>query len=78
MQSYVFNVELVHETDGRWSAGIAALPGCATWGNSREEALRNIQDAAEAYIRAATKVGRKVPTGAAVRVSDEPVVAVTI
>ncbi len=78
MRSYVFNVELVHETDGRWSAGIAALSGCATWGNTREEALRNIQDAAEAYIRAATKVGRKVPTGAAVRVSDEPVVAVTV
>lgn len=78
MRSYVFSVDLVHETDGRWSAGIATLPGCVTWGHSRKEALRNIQDAAEAYIRAATKVGRKVPTGAAVRVSDQPVVAVTI
>lgn len=78
MRSYVFNVELVHEEDGRWSAGIEALPGCATWGDTKEEALRNIQDAAEAYLRAVRKRGQKVPTDAATQISDEPVVAVTV
>ena len=78
MRSHVFTVELVHEEDGRWSAGFEALPGCATWGDTKEAALRNIQDAAEAYLRAVRKRGQKVPTVAATQISDEPVVAVTV
>ena len=51
MNTYVFRAELVEEDDGRWSAGVPALAGCATGGGSREEALWNLRDAVEAYVR---------------------------
>jgi len=51
VKSYVFQVELVREDNGRWSAGVPSLPGCATWGNTKEEALQNLHDGVELYIR---------------------------
>ena len=77
MQTYLFHVELVKEEDGRWSAGVPALAGCATWGNSKEEALRNIRDAVEAYLRDMQKAGEMLPKDAA-QVVSEPLVAVNL
>jgi predicted RNase H-like HicB family nuclease len=68
----------VREDDGRWSAGVPSLPGCATWGHSREEALRNLQDAVEAYNRAVERVGGTLPKEATRQVTEEPVIAVTV
>jgi antitoxin HicB len=76
--SYVFRVELVEEDDGRWSAGVPVLPGCATWGYTREEALHNIHDAVEAYIRDLQNAGEDIPQNATTQVIEEPVVAVTV
>jgi predicted RNase H-like HicB family nuclease len=76
--SYLFHAEIVREDDGRWSAGVPSLPGCATWGHSREEALRNLQDAVEAYIRAVERVGGTLPKEATRQVTEEPVIAVTV
>jgi predicted RNase H-like HicB family nuclease len=76
--SYVFRVELVEEEDGRWSAGVSVLPGCATWGSTKAEALRNLRDAVEAYIRDMQKAGEDIPTEATTQVIHEPVVAVTL
>ena len=42
--------QLEQDEDGRWSAWIDALPGCAAWGYSQVEALAALQDATEAYI----------------------------
>ena len=78
VKTYVFKVELVEEDDGRWSAGVPALPGCATWGYTKEEALENIRDGVEAYLRAMQKAGEKVPHGATIEVINEPAVAVTV
>jgi predicted RNase H-like HicB family nuclease len=78
VKSYVFPVELVEEDDGRWSAGVPVLPGCATWGYTREEALHNIHDAVEAYIRDLQNAGEDIPKNATTQVIEEPVVAVTI
>ena len=78
MKSYLFRVELVEEDDGRWSAGVPSLPGCTTWGYTREEALRNIRDAAEAYLRDMQKAGDEIPQDATIQVMNEPVVSVTV
>ena len=78
VKSYVFRAELVEEEDGRWSAGVPALPGCATWGETKEEALRNLRDAVEAYLRDVERAGAELPSDAPRDVSDEPLVAVTI
>jgi predicted RNase H-like HicB family nuclease len=76
--SYVFSAELAEEDDGRWSAWIEALPGCATWGYSKAEALQNLHDAVEAYLRAVEKVGGKLPKEATARMTKEPFIAVTV
>ena len=61
-----------------WSAWVEALPGCATWGFTQEEALHNIHDAVEAYIHVMHNAGERVPTDATTQVLNDPVVAVTV
>jgi len=78
VKSYVFQVELVREDDGRWSAGVPSLPGCATWGNTKEEALQNLHDGVELYIRDIQETGGEIPKNAAVQITEAPVVAITI
>ena len=75
MRTHVFKVELAQEDDGRWSAWIEALPGCAAWGYSREEALNAVQDAADAYVEDMLDAGEQLPDGIAT--IDAPVVTVT-
>ena len=58
IKSYVFQVALAHEDDGRWSTWIDVLPGCGAWGYTKEETLQAIQDAAEAYIEGMARGGR--------------------
>jgi antitoxin HicB len=77
-KSYVFLAELLQEEDGRWSAGVPSLPGCATWGSSKEEALRNLRDAVAAYVRDVQNAGGEIPKEASAEVRDEPLVAVTV
>jgi predicted RNase H-like HicB family nuclease len=60
MKTYMFEVELRREEDGRWSAWIEALPGCAAWGYNREEALGAIKDAAEAYVEDMLDAGEEL------------------
>jgi len=38
-----FRVEVALDADGWWHAWIAALPGCAAWGDSREEAVERVR-----------------------------------
>ena len=47
---YAYKAQLERDEDGRWSAWIDELPGCAVWGYTQDEALAALQDAAEAYI----------------------------
>lgn len=36
--------------EGGFTAFVPALPGCVSEGNTREEALKNIQEAVELYL----------------------------
>ena len=45
-----YTVILQRESDGRYVATVPALPGCVSQGDTREEALKNIREAAELYI----------------------------
>jgi predicted RNase H-like HicB family nuclease len=60
MKTYIFEVALHREEDGRWSAWIEVLSGCAAWGNNREEALGAIKDAAEAYVEDMLDAGEEL------------------
>ena len=77
MKSYVFRAGMQQEEDGRWSAWISALPGCAAWGYIKEEALQALRDAAEIYIEDMVEEGEELPTEG-VQVVESPVVAVTL
>lgn len=61
MKTYVFQVELVEEDDGRWSALIPSLPDCSAWGYTSEDALNAVQDTARAYIEVLIEDGDPVP-----------------
>jgi predicted RNase H-like HicB family nuclease len=79
VKTYVFRVALQEEGDGRWSVWVRGMPGLTSWGHTKEEALRNIQDAAEAYVEDMIEAGESVPVEAGkVEVIDEPAVAITV
>jgi predicted RNase H-like HicB family nuclease len=61
MKSYVFKVELEQDDDGRWSAVIPALPGCASAGQTAQEALENVEEAAQAYVEVLIEDGKPIP-----------------
>ena len=77
MKTYVFNVEIEQDEDGRWGAGIPALPGRATWGYTAEEALEALQEAAQAYLKVMIEAGDFNPNGA-LHVGSAPAVTVTL
>ncbi|MCY4654519.1 MAG: type II toxin-antitoxin system HicB family antitoxin [Dehalococcoidia bacterium] len=52
-----YRAELEQDEDGRWSAWIEALPGCAAWGYTQEEALTALKDAAIAYVEDMVEAG---------------------
>ena len=78
MKTYIFRVELEREEDGRWSAIVPALPGCGTWGRTKEEAFKSIREAAQAYVETLIESGRSVPSEPSVEVIEAPAVAVTV
>jgi antitoxin HicB len=78
VKTYLFQVELEQEDDGRWSAWIETLPGCASWGYSKEEALEAVKETAQAYLEVLVEKGQRIPAGHAVETIDAPVVAVTL
>jgi len=77
VRSYVFRVVLEPDQDV-WRAFIPELEakGAATWGNTKEEALRNIHEVAQMVIEALLEDGEPLPP--CVTEIDQPVVAVTV
>lgn len=77
MKSYVYRVVL-EEHEGRWHAAVPQLErkGAATWGHTRDEALRNIQEVLQMIVEELTEDREPIPPGLAI--TDEPAVAVTV
>ena len=49
------------ETDGRFSVSVPDLPGCFSWGVTRDEAKARIAEAIEGWIETARDTGMEVP-----------------
>ena len=56
-----YTVVLERESDGGFVVSVPVLPGCISQGNSREEALANIREAAELYVEDCRLSGDPVP-----------------
>ncbi len=63
--SIKYTVILQAESDpefaGYFNVIVPALPGCLTYGASREEALVNAREAIEAYLEDLEKHGEEIP-----------------
>ena len=60
---YAVVIEPLSEEDGGgFLATVPDLPGCASDGDTREDAARNIEDAIASWIEEATALGRDIPT----------------
>ncbi|MEN9563434.1 MAG: hypothetical protein RIR73_1678 [Chloroflexota bacterium] len=70
-RTYAFPIDLTHEEDGSWSVVFSDLPGCVTWGDSREEALANAHEAATLHIEGLREHGDPVPEPSNARKDQE-------
>jgi len=52
---------LERASDGAWSAYVPDLPGCTSFGPTREEAARNVHEAIATHIAALRETGQTVP-----------------
>jgi predicted RNase H-like HicB family nuclease len=61
----VYTIILQPETDpefeGYYNASVPALPGCFSYGTSRQEALSNIKEAIELYLEDLEAAGEAIP-----------------
>ena len=68
-----FRVLIEQDEDGVFVAECPNLPGCISQGNTREEALANIQDAIRGYLESLEKHGEPIPPSI-----DEAIVEVAV
>ena len=59
-----YTIVLEREADGGYVATAPALPGCVSQGDTRDEVMRNIREAADLYIEDCIAAGDAVPTEA--------------
>ena len=57
-----YTVVLQRESDGGYVASVPALPGCVSQGDTREEVLKNIEEAVELYLEDVKAAGEAIPT----------------
>jgi predicted RNase H-like HicB family nuclease len=56
-----YTVILEQEADGGYVATVPALPGCVSQGDTRDEVMRNIREAADLYIEDCIAADDPVP-----------------
>ena len=85
MKSYVFKVVIEQdkwpdEPDEKaiWRAYVPALPSAHAWGDTQQQALENLRNAVELIIEDLRERDEEIPAAAVERVSDEPLLTVTV
>ena len=68
-----YRVILEQDEDGIFVAEVPSLPGCISQGETRAEALRNIQEAIEVYIESLKAHNEPIPPSI-----DEEIVEVAV
>lgn len=77
MKSYIFPV-VVEQDEDRWSSYVPGLvdKGATSWGETKEEALKNIHEVAEMVIESLLEHDEPIPPE--ISVSDQPMLAVNV
>ena len=82
MKSYVFEVVLEEDQfeDGRpgFSAYCPSLESAYTWGETKEDALRNIREAVKLIVDEMLEEGKPIPPEAVILEVESPAVVVTL
>ncbi len=56
-----FRVRIEQDEDGILVADVPSLPGCISQGKTREEAIRNAEEAIAAYLEGLNAHGEAIP-----------------
>jgi antitoxin HicB len=62
MKMLSYRIFLKKESEGGFTVTVPSLPGCVTFGESLEEAMKMAREAIELYIESLTAHGDSVPT----------------
>jgi antitoxin HicB len=68
-----FRVLIEPDEDGVFVAECPVLPGCISQGKTRDEAIRNIQDAIRGYLQSLEKHNEAIPSPVAEEIVEVPV-----
>ena len=55
-----YQIVLTKEAN-KWTAEVPALPGCITWGSSKDEALSMAEEAIAGWLASRRALGKSVP-----------------
>lgn len=79
IKSYTFEVVIEPDED-KWAAYCPALleKGASTWGDTKEEALSNIQEVLQMIVESLHEHGESIPEVKGIKVSSRPLVTVTL
>jgi len=56
-----YRVIIEQDEDGVFVANVPSLPGCISQGNTRDETLKNIQEAIEGYLESLKAHNEPIP-----------------
>jgi len=62
MKMLSYRIFLHKEPEGGFTVTVPSLPGCVTFGETLEEAMKMAKEAIELYIESLTAHGESVPT----------------
>lgn len=81
MKTYLFKI-VVEPDEDRWTAYCPVLlpQGASTWGETKEEALKNIEEVVRMVVDSLREHGEPLPEGPidAVQVVADPYIAVSV
>lgn len=60
-KTLLFRILITQDEDGIFVVECPNLPGCISQGNTRKEALENIQDAIKGYLESLKKHSEPIP-----------------
>lgn len=70
MEYYTYRILIEPDEGNTFHAYVPALPGCHTWGDTFDEARRNVRDAIDAYLKSLRADGEPIPEDRGVEIVE--------